>query len=322
MSDTAPQAVDLGFPADVAECLAKKRTYVQGSPLQELRALLTANDSPAKDCDDATLCRFLESNVDVRHLEIKGVSIKKTAKHVTSSMAWRTKVGAATCMCPDCGDDPFGHCLFSIGRDKRGWELFYSCPGRSRGKAPAAIERHFIAQMEAAFNRPNAPTHFCLMVDLHGFGLSDLDPRVGARMVQLLLTHYPDRIAQCAILDSPWVFGACWQLIKGMLDPLMQTKAAFLRGEQMSEYFARWFSPEQTQFMNEIVKLRAGFSHAAFPPITPQIRLPIGPSDAYMRETASSSVEESAPSTSPNVDVVTGGVTEGVPVPDDPALNA
>ena len=85
MSDTVDFTSDVGFPPKVAECLEKKRAYVRGAPLQELRAALEASDSPAKSCGDDTLCRFLESNVTVKNLEIKGVSIKATAKCVSRS---------------------------------------------------------------------------------------------------------------------------------------------------------------------------------------------------------------------------------------------
>jgi hypothetical protein len=38
--------------------------------------------------------------------------------------------------------------------------------------------------------------HQVLLVDLHGFGIADMDPRVGLKAIPIILSHYPDRIAQ------------------------------------------------------------------------------------------------------------------------------
>jgi hypothetical protein len=59
--------------------------------------------------------------------------------------------------------------------DKRGWEVGYSCPGRSTATTKS-IQAHLIAWLEDVFNvserRQTVPSHFCLLVDLlHSFGL-------------------------------------------------------------------------------------------------------------------------------------------------------
>ena len=41
-------------------------------------------------------------------------------------------------VCPHCLADDTSHCFFSIGKDKRGWEVFYSSPSRSKLKDPTS----------------------------------------------------------------------------------------------------------------------------------------------------------------------------------------
>ena len=84
-----------------------------------------------------------------------------------------------------------------------------------------------------------------------------MDPRVAMRVIPILLNHYPDRVAQVAILDSPWVFKAAWQLIKTVIDPLSQTKAIMLRGEEMHAYFQSFLTPDQRAFAAGMLQLRA-----------------------------------------------------------------
>jgi len=44
--------------------------------------------------------------------------------------------------------------------------------------------------------RPSSSKHMVMLVDLHGFGIADMDPRVGLKAIPIILSHYPDRIAQ------------------------------------------------------------------------------------------------------------------------------
>ena len=61
-----------------------------------------------------------------------------------------------------------------------------------------------------------------------------------------MLAHYPDRIAQVAILDAPWVFKAVWNLCKQVIDPLSQQKACMLtRGAAMDDYLGSYLNEAQ-----------------------------------------------------------------------------
>ena len=142
---------------------------------------------------------------------------------------------------------------------------------------------------------PSPAKHLVMLVDLHGFGLADLDPRVGLKCIPILLGHYPDRVAQVALCDSPWIFNGVWAMFEPLLDPVMQMKVRMLRGEAMSKYFERFLTPAQAEFMSAILKLRASPSAAAFPPSTGRVRRSLGPCDKFTREhTGGAAAEETA----------------------------
>jgi hypothetical protein len=98
--------------------------------------------------------------------------------------------------------------------------------------------------------------------------------------------QYPDRVAQVAIIDAPWIFKVVWNLITKMLDPLMQTKAVMLRGQAMEEYFQNFLTPDQAEFANSMLKLQAAPNRESFAPCTSQVRRTLGPADAFTRESA------------------------------------
>lgn len=283
----------LGLPPAVAELFEAKREAARRQ-LPELRSQLEQSGSAAAWYTDETLIRFLENNVVVKNMEVRRVSIKHAAEQLGSTVKWRTDLcldadPPSYCSCETCDREPYAHCFFSVGRDKRGWEVTYTSPGRTTAKDYRSIEAHFIAFLEATFNperqkQQPPPTHLCICVDLHGFGLGDLDPRVAVRCIKLILNHYPDRVGQVAFLDAPWIFKAIWDLCKTVLDPAMQQKATMLRGDAMAAYFDRFFTPDQRQFMDGMLCTRARPNRAAFVPVTTRVRKSLGACDAFTRE--------------------------------------
>ena len=322
----AKRTAVLGYSEDIGALFHAKRDFASRH-LNEFKELLTQTQSPARHCSDEMMCRFLETNVAVRNREVKGCSCKQAAKDIESTVKWRAANGldgtthpleTAGCVC--CDQDPYAHCCFSIGVDKRGWMATYMCPGRTTNRDPARIERHLVLLLEQMFREPNAPHHFCILLDLHGFSLADMDPRVAMRLIpcvtprrsnseclqpahapccpcsqppddpslhRILLNHYPDRVAQVAILDSPWVFKVTWNVIKQVADPLSQSKAVMLRGEEMQSYFSEFLTADQASFARGMLALKAAPKREAFvdTSLCARLRASLGPDDAFTRET-------------------------------------
>lgn len=78
------------------------------------------------------------------------------------------------------------------------------------------------------------------------------------------------------------VFKMAWNLIKTAIDPLSQTKAQMLRGEEMSHYLQSFLHEDQAAFIADILKLRAAPRPESFPPKLKALRRALGPKDAYM----------------------------------------
>ena len=274
----------------IGKLFKEKREYAK-TRLADLREHLDSMPNhPAHACADEMLCRHIESNTTVKGVPPLplsfSVSLKAAADGLAATMKWRKDYGADNIKsCKHCDVDPFAHCFFSIGRDRRGWEVSYACSGRARNKDHTSIAHHLVAFMESVFNKPNPPTHFIILLDLHGFGIGELDPRVAIYAITILLKHYPDRVAQVCLLDSPWIFKGMWNFIKHAADPLSQQKAAFLtRGADMSEYMSTYLHPDQAAFIREMLELRARPKWDAFCPSAHSVRVSLGPKDAFCKE--------------------------------------
>jgi hypothetical protein len=73
--------------------------------------------------------------------------------------------------------------------------------------------------------------------DLSGFSLSCMDYDAVKLLVNILQFNYPDTLHLALVINSPWMFSACWAIIRPWLDPITAAKALFVNKNQLTEYF-------------------------------------------------------------------------------------
>ena len=138
------------------EAILSAKRAAAAAHLKQMRDHLAAlGEQEALRCTDASLLRFLESEVTLKGTEVKAVRVPSAARNLLATLKWRKSYGLespgpplrTTPCCPGCEESAYAHCFFSIGVDKRGWEVFYACPGRSH-------VRHTILSMESVFEGP------------------------------------------------------------------------------------------------------------------------------------------------------------------------
>jgi hypothetical protein len=62
------------------------------------------------------------------------------------------------------------------------------------------------------------------VLDFHGFGLADCDPRLARIFLNLSAAHYPERLGHFFIVSAPALFNTLWKAIQGMVDPVTREK--------------------------------------------------------------------------------------------------
>ena len=202
-----------------------------------------------------------------------GRSVGRTTQYLLSTLRWRESQGFHAELLPACAEcvaSMSHHCAFGLGRDKRGREVLYSCPGRSRLKDPDSCLRHMWLVAEAALRRsPEAKLLF--LVDLQGFGLRDMDPRSGTRFVPVMLSHHPGRFAQFALLSPPLVFKVIYNMLAPLCPASTIEKVKMLRGRAQRDFCARYLTTEQLEFVEEALRLppRPGHLPAATATLVP-----------------------------------------------------
>jgi len=72
-----------------------------------------------------------------------------------------------------------------------------------------------------------------LIFDMRGFGMANMDFPVVKYLADTLAAHYPEVLAHTYIVESPWIFQTCWNVIKGWLDPVTASKIEFVPRDKL-----------------------------------------------------------------------------------------
>lgn len=78
---------------------------------------------------------------------------------------------------------------------------------------------------------------FTIAFDLSGFSLQCMDYDAVKQLIQILQSHYPDTLENLYVIDAPFIFSACWAIIKMWIDPVTAQKVQFIPRADLVKYF-------------------------------------------------------------------------------------
>ncbi|KAG9198730.1 hypothetical protein G6514_009680 [Epicoccum nigrum] len=80
----------------------------------------------------------------------------------------------------------------------------------------------------------------CLLFDLTGFGLRNMDFQLVKFLMQIFEARYPETLEVILVHNAPFVFWGIWNVIKHWLDPIIASKVHFTSGKKaMLEFIPR-----------------------------------------------------------------------------------
>ena len=74
--------------------------------------------------------------------------------------------------------------------------------------------------------------------DLSGFSLRCMDYEVMKLLIDILSYNYPDTLEVAHVINAPFIFWACWAVMKPWLDPVTAAKVTFINKDKLSEHFS------------------------------------------------------------------------------------
>jgi hypothetical protein len=78
---------------------------------------------------------------------------------------------------------------------------------------------------------------FVVCLDLSKFTLRCMDYEAIKQQIYILQSHFPDTLESCFIIDAPFIFSACWRVIRPWLDPVTASKVQFIKKPELEKFF-------------------------------------------------------------------------------------
>ncbi|CAG1999759.1 unnamed protein product [Fusarium graminearum] len=192
------------------------------------------------DHPDTTLLRFLRA---------RDFDVVKAVDMFVSSINWREErqvqktiigggeaVGLKTSLTPD--EEAFmaqyrSGKSYVRGTDKDNQPVYVirvrlHDPHKQTTEAMETYVLHNIETLRMMARAPNDKV--CLIFDLSGFGLRNMDFHVVKFLIDVLETRYPETLGVVLVHNAPFVFWGVWTVIKHWLDPVVASKVHFTSG--------------------------------------------------------------------------------------------
>ncbi|KAI0431747.1 CRAL/TRIO domain-containing protein [Xylaria sp. FL1042] len=100
-------------------------------------------------------------------------------------------------------------------------------PSAQSGEAMETYILHNIESLRILMKPPDDKC--CLIFDMTGFGMKNMDFHVVKFLVSVFEARYPETLGLVLIHNAPFIFWGIWNIIKGWLDPVIASKIHFTR---------------------------------------------------------------------------------------------
>ncbi|TGJ79312.1 hypothetical protein E0Z10_g9450 [Xylaria hypoxylon] len=138
---------------------------------------------------------------------------------------------------------------YCYGIDKAGRPI---CVCRARlhkagEQSEASLERYTVYLIETTRFLLSPPVDTgCVVFDLTGFSLANMDYTPVKFMIKCFEANYPESLGIVLVHKAPWVFQGVWRIIRGWLDPVVASKVHFTNNvKDLEEFIDRDKIPDE-----------------------------------------------------------------------------
>lgn len=220
-------------------------------------------DAPKDLTDDEK--RWLTRECLLRYLRATKWTKEHSEKRLISTLLWRREFGVYEKLTPDhiSPENETGKQLI-LGYDKEGHPCQYLIPGRQNTEPSHRQVEHLVFMLERTIElMPPGQEMLALLINFKTSATrSYTAPPLSQskEVLNILQTHYPERLGKALIINVPFLVNGFFKLIKPFLDPVTKEKMKF--NEDMKQYVPA----EQlwTEFSDGALKFE--YDHAVYWP--------------------------------------------------------
>ncbi|KAI8622979.1 CRAL-TRIO domain-containing protein [Xylariaceae sp. FL1651] len=175
----------------------------------------------------------------LRYLRATKWDQKEAEKRLLETLTWRREYGVDDLTSDYVGPENETGKQVITGYDNQGRPCHYLNPGRQNTEVTPRQVQHMVFMLERVIDLiPARQEKVCLLIDFKTGSKrsSNTAPGIGQgrEVLNILQTHYPERLGRALIINVPWVVWGFFKLITPFIDPLTKEKIKF--NEDMTQY--------------------------------------------------------------------------------------
>ncbi|KAL3423383.1 CRAL/TRIO domain-containing protein [Phlyctema vagabunda] len=189
----------------------------------------TAKDKSGPLADDEIM--WLSRECLLRYLRATKWVTADAAKRILGTMVWRREYGVDTFTADHLSPENETGKQVILGYDIGGRPCQYLNPGRQNTEPSPRQVQHLVYMVERAVDTmlPTQETLALLVNFKSSKSRSNTAPGIGQgrEVLNILQTHYPERLGRALVINMPWVVSGFFKLIMPFIDPVTKDKLKF-----------------------------------------------------------------------------------------------
>ena len=126
-------------------------------------------------------------------------------------------------------------------------------PSRENSSAGKDSIKHLVYNLERAIacsqrRSLNTVDSLNIIICFEGYTMSNAPSLATTKeTISILQNHYPERLKNCYMVNTPSVFSFLWSIAKPFIDPVTRSKIVFIRGEKARETLSEIYDLDQVE---------------------------------------------------------------------------
>ncbi|CAK7271670.1 Phosphatidylinositol transfer protein (PITP) [Sporothrix epigloea] len=199
----------------------------------------------------------------LRYLRATKWNEKEAAKRLQDTLTWRREYGVNGLTAEHISPENETGKQVLLGFDKQGRVCHYLNPGRQNTDPSPRQVQHLVYMVERVIDiMPAGQETLALLINFKtSKSRTNTAPGIstGREVLNILQTHYPERLGRALIINVPWVVWGFFKLITPFIDPLTREKLKF--NEDMNQYV-----PSEQLWTEFLGKLDFEYDHEVYWP--------------------------------------------------------
>ncbi|MCL7030114.1 hypothetical protein MKW94_002884 [Papaver nudicaule] len=165
-----------------------------------------------------------------RYLRARKWNTKKACKMLRETLKWRMEYKPEQICWDDIAREAeTGKIYRSNYFDKYGRTVLVMRPGMQNSYSTSGQIKFLVYCMEnAIMNLPPGEEKMVWIIDFQGWNFSSVSVKATRETARILQDHYPERLGQAILYDSPKIFESFWLLVKPFFEATASSKVKFI----------------------------------------------------------------------------------------------